>query len=304
MEYNFEAVTVDDILVSLGNSLPQCFGDELTVKQEETEDSVELTLMVAEEVAINVNRGLGNLVQPTSPSSLNRGFKIYHLAKFLRCCMMKEREPNMSPVTPIGSKEELIAVPFSISVEELIPVALDAQEEELIPEPLDVYEVELTLEPLDAQEEELNLEKDDLLKKSTFLNIFLMRLLDHIAHSAKATVGVMDVINMSENLVSIMLENNFSCPTSVRNLHLTVYKKLRRRFGSANELYAVILCENMTFMRAVAEELQKAIQKPSFTAKLRKFFRSRKIHSSTPGCACTICKFFSAAARVLRRPFI
>ena len=239
------------ILILLGDSLHQCFGDELGVKQEKTEDSKGLTKMVAEEVAKNVNAYFGNFTQSTLLSPPAKDLKISHLAKILRSCVMKN-PLSTSPDTPIG-----------------------------------------TPTPLDANKE-----------RRVFCQVFLFKLVDHIAYSAKATLSNMDVNVMYENLLSIMLENNFSCPMVVGNLHLTIYKKLRRQFGSANKLYAVILCENMTFLKAVARELlselQKATRKPvSFAAKLKRFFK-REIHSQVANTESMICDCACVAVRIVK----
>ncbi|XP_059214482.1 uncharacterized protein LOC131992805 [Centropristis striata] len=332
-EPNYDAVTEEDIQASLGHSLHQCLGEAFGVMEEMSEDSEQLLQLVAQEVAKKVNRTLAFISRSTSSNQSEETFEcetpesptqdmVNHVFKILQRCL----EKKFLEFPDRGAPGEVLSLSPTPDKDYTEESSMKAAEDSLSLS--EQQSIDLTivrsLSPTSVKQE-------FLLGETTFLAVFLGKLLDHIAHSTKTSVLEMDFDGILKNLKKILGETSFPPPQTVGNLHLTIFKKLCVEFGSAKLLQTAIVSKGLVIEEVVAMELKRQLQKatcPSFATKVRRFFK-RSSNKVSPASRVdtsvshseviqlengptplpqrkqkpAIIRMFCAMARILRKPF-
>lgn len=288
-------MTEEDIEASLGNALHCCFGAAMGVAQQKSYESEKLVEMFAADVTRKVNQSLAPIVGPvsfTQPQGSAAELETYasyaedmisHVVRILRRCKMAQS--------------------FEIRYNE----SLDSDYSDSS-YPDEVTDVEdFWLEGLETVRTEAKL--------TAFLAAFLKKLTDHITESTDTSRLDVDLDTMLSRLRE-RAEGELRCtlPETVGNIHIPVYKKLCRQFGSAKLLQAAMMSTEGTFEEAVAKTLKAQLQKStrervSLLKTVRRFFHrrtskvapssSRKNTDTQPA----IIKMFSSVARTMRKMF-
>ncbi|XP_027145007.1 uncharacterized protein LOC109138257 [Larimichthys crocea] len=269
-ERNLCSVTREDIEASLGDSLNQCFAEVMNVSEKKSDYSEQLRMLVAGEVAININCRLAaqltsseqteEFVEIETPLAIEM---VRNISKIFTQNLLRKNSSETS-------EEEYLDSDFSRSSYQDGITTLTSEYS-------DLASSLLPMPPTSIQEKFSKGEK-------SFLAVLLAKVLDHVTESTKTSILALDFDGILNNLIETVEEASF--PATCGKLHLSMYDNLRKEFGSAKLLQAAIMSEDLAFAEAFARELKTQLEKtsrksPSFFTKLKSFF-TRKNNKVAP----------------------
>ncbi|AWO95628.1 Hypothetical protein SMAX5B_003924 [Scophthalmus maximus] len=150
-------------------------------------------------------------------------------------------------------------------------------------------------------------------KERIFIGVFLSKLLEHIAEATKTSLYASDYDGMlarvREKTVGKLGLLAFVLPETVGRIHVRVYRELRREFGSAEWLQAVMVSDASVFEEAVVGALKAQLLEPKkekgiFLKKVRKLLcrRSDKVPHKCKSALCLECRPLHEMLPEARRP--
>lgn len=221
-------VTAGDVHSSLGDILDTCFGQFLGTVQRRSDDSVRLRTLLSVEIAnmINLNlRRINGSTSARSGSSISppetEGMVCY-LMNILGDCFSAED----APLSAQSSQDNDAEIPGSRETAYPLPQLPKCSIDE------------------------------------TFLTFCLVKLTDHIAVKTHTSVANLDfhqiVTHVKERIVE---DQSYTVPQNVKNLRITIYKELCRKFGSKYVLQTMMERGDEAFLEAFVEMLKAQLKK-------------------------------------------
>ncbi|XP_030611589.1 uncharacterized protein LOC115798773 isoform X1 [Archocentrus centrarchus] len=237
-------VTESDVYSSLGDILDTCFGQFLGTVQRWSSDSVRLRTLLSVEIAKLMNSNLCRINGSTSVESdkprppPRTKAMVYHLMNILGDCF----NAKDAPLWAQSSQDNDAEIPGS--------------RETACPLP---------------QHPKCSIDE-------TFLTLCLAKLIDHIAVKTHTSVANLDFHHILTRVKERIVEDqSYTVPQSVKNLHVTIYNKLCRKFGSKYVLQSVMEQGDEAFVEAFVEmlkaQLKKSTEKTSKSKKMWRIFR-------------------------------
>ena len=330
---------------SLGDSFHFGFGAALDSKQKRSHLSEQLTELFAIEVAEEVNCSLSLMGGSDSlreegepaPKSETYNSKIemmVHLVAAILSELLNDSKNQGSQDTDSSEHsclEEATSFEYD-SEDKKGPQDTDSSE-------LSCPEESTSLEDDDSEEDATEFfaytVEEVLERAKTFLAVFLAKLVEHIPDSTKTSILDVDFERILARLIEKTAgELKSTLPQTVGNIHIPIFKKLCREFGSAKLLQSAMMSSDLAFEEAVAEFLKAQLEKSggetcSVVRKAR--FFGKRTNKVSPACLVleeavphsnimdkrngstppperkkkrpAIVRMFSSIARILRRPF-
>ena len=307
----------------LGDSFHYIFGAALEVK---------LVELVAEELKDRVNRSITRMGEPDSlretegpaPQSnlqdTNARKMAFVIAGILRKMFLAPdcQGSQDTRSTELSCLEEVRSLEYD-SEDEQGSQSTDSSELSSLEEVKSLEEDDDSEE--DATEFSASSAEELPKREKTFLDVFLVELVELIADSTETSVFEVDFGGMMARLREKTAgELKSTLPQTVGNIPILIFKELCQEFGSAKLLQSAMVSSDMAFEEAVAELLKAKLQKSEGETSVGGV-SGKKTNKSCSGCEVlneengstppperkkehsAVFRMFSSMARILRRPF-
>ncbi|CAI5679084.1 unnamed protein product [Oreochromis niloticus] len=278
-------VTENNIQASFRNTLHHCFGEALSMAQGKSYNADILVKLFSAEITKKVNTSLARITGPAptpkthdSVTGMSIIQMVYNVTEIFECILNISRKITDRASDSMTCSDSNCKQICCLDVEEEedaeIPQISDCSLENslcmdnLSPPPTpELPKYSETFVPsaliLAYQENSSpSLESPDCPVNMTFLTVLLAKLVDHIASKTRTSILNVDLVALLGG-VTMRAEKELDSipPPSVENLHIPIYKKLCKVFGSKYLLQAAMESGDEAFEIAVSEVLVSQLQK-------------------------------------------